>query len=406
MKTKKEGIVKIILPFVLAAAVLGGCGEGNRVAEFARNQAEEAKSRIQEAVGPEFQKETENTEELQKKYYYSLLGEEEQKIYRQLVQGIRDGKEEIVTYGNDPAQINDVCTWVFMDYPEFFWCSGSVETTGYTGISEYSKVRPEYTCSPEERTVRQEQIDAAAGQCLAGLPEEGSDYEKLRYLYTWIVEQTEYAADAPDNQNIYSVFGNRQSVCAGYSRAFQYLAEKAGITCLYVTGTVNAGESHAWNIVECDGAWYNVDVTFGDPVFLEQETQESGTGNPVDRVFYDYLCVSDGVFLRNHVPDTELVLPACDSTELEYYRRNGRYFEEASRSQMLELMQEDIARQDAWSDFKYADESAYQQAEEFLESVTDEAALYLCRLYGLSQTVYRYNLDPESLRITVYWEYS
>lgn len=405
MKTKRKEIAKFF-SVVFAAAVLCGCGESSRVTEFARNQAEEAKSRIQEAIGPEFQEETGNTEELQRKYYYSLLGEEEQKIYRQLVLGIREGKDVIITYGNDPAQVNEVCTWVFMDYPEFFWCSGSVETTGYTGISEYSEVRPEYTCSQEEREARQQQIEAAAEQCLAGLPQEGSEYEKLRYLYTWIVEQTEYVSEASDNQNIYSVFGNRQSVCAGYSRAFQYLAEKAGITCLYVTGTVNEGESHAWNIVKCDGEWYNVDVTFGDPVFQEQETQESGTGNPADRVFYDYLCVSDEVFLKNHVPDSELVLPVCASPALEYYRMNGRYFEEASRDQMLELMQEDIGRQDAWSDFKYADDTAYQQAEGFLEEVTDEAALYLCRLYGLPQTVYRYSLDPDSLRITVYWEYS
>lgn len=395
-----------ILAMLIAAAVLWGCSDGKSLSEFAGEQVEKAESRLQEAAGPEYQEESGDTEELQMKYYYSLLDSEEQQIYRELVQGLKDGKEAIVTHGSDPAQVNGICTWVFMDYPEFFWCSGTVETTGYTGMSRYCEVRPEYTCTQEERSARQNQIDAAAGQCLGALPQQGTDYDKVRYLYTWIVEQTEYISDAPDNQNIYSVFGNRQSVCAGYSRAFQYLAERSGIFCLYVTGTVNSGESHAWNIVNCDGAWYNVDVTFGDPVFLQSETQESGTAGSTDRVFYDYLCVSDQIFLRNHVPDAELSLPVCDSTSLEYYRMNGRYFEKASRSLMLELMQEDISRQDSWSDFKYADETAYHEAESFLGEVMDEAALYLCGIYGLSQTEYRYSLDPDSLRISVYWQYS
>lgn len=145
------------------------------------------------------------------------------------------------------------------------------------GAVAYCEVRLEYTCTAEERSRRQQQIDEAAAQCLAGMPADGSSYEKIRYLYTWLVEQTEYAEDSTDNQNIYSVFVNRRSVCAGYSRAFQYLAGQAGIFSLYVTGTVDQGQSHAWNIVRCDDMYYNVDVTFGDPVFIRSEEMESGT---------------------------------------------------------------------------------------------------------------------------------
>lgn len=394
----------MILAVLASAAALFGCSGEESLTEFAGDRMKHIGDQIREAADPGYQEEALDQAELEMKYYYSLLDGESRQIYRELVQGQKEGKETIVTHGNDPAKVNEICTAVYRDYPEFFWCSGTVETTGYSGISSYCEVKPEYTCTMEERSARQQQIDAAAEACLSGLPSGGS-YEKIRYLYEWIVQQTEDASDAADSQNIYSVFGNRRSVCAGYARAFQYLAERSGIRCIYVTGTVKEGESHAWNIVDCDGTWYNVDVTFGDPVYVENE-MESGSPDPGrNRVFYDYLCVSDGDFRRNHTPDASLVLPECSSDALEYYRMIGRYFETADRDEMLSLMQADIERGDGWSDFKYASDAAYQAAETVLEDVMGEAARYLCGIYGLSSTVYQYSLEPDCRRISVYWDY-
>ena len=417
-KRGRDGVRRAGVLFAAAAAVmLWGCSGSAGLPENIREQLEETESTGLETADPQeqvqevlensvgYQQKTIGEEELNQRYYYSLLDAESRQIYRELVQGIREGQEVIVTHGDDPAAVNGICTWVFMDYPEFFWCSGTVETTSYTGAVAYCEVRPEYTCTAEERTRRQQQIDEAAAQCLAGMPADGSSYEKIRYLYTWLVEQTEYAEDSADNQNIYSVFVNRRSVCAGYSRAFQYLAGQAGIFSLYVTGTVDQGQSHAWNIVRCDDMYYNVDVTFGDPVFIRSEEMESGTGVSQNRTYYDYLCVSDEEFLRTHTPDETLTLPSCDSNALEYYRMSGRYFEQASSDEMLTLMQQDIERMDGWSDFKYASDEVYQQAAAFLPQVMDEAATYLCSYYNLPQTSYQYSQDPESLRISVYWNY-
>ena len=101
----------------------------------------------------------------------------------------------------------------------------------------------------------------------------------------------DYDESAPDNQNIYSIFVNRQSVCAGYSKATQYLLEQLGVFCTYVTGKTTEGGNHAWNLVKCNGDYYYVDTTWGDPVFQQeegedisrdtnQETDTSGNSNP------------------------------------------------------------------------------------------------------------------------------
>ena len=51
-------------------------------------------------------------------------------------------------------------------------------------------------------------------------------------------KRQDYDDAAEDNQNICSVFIGKKSVCAGYSKAMQYLMEKQGLFCTYVTGEV------------------------------------------------------------------------------------------------------------------------------------------------------------------------
>ena len=54
---------------------------------------------------------------------------------------------------------------------------------------------------------------------------------------------------------------NNLAVCSGYASAFRLLMSFAGINCEYIFT-----ESHAWNLVELDGEWYHIDVTWDDPV--------------------------------------------------------------------------------------------------------------------------------------------
>lgn len=50
-------------------------------------------------------------------------------------------------------------------------------------------------------------------ECLSGISENASDYEKILYDYEYIVNQVDYDDAAEDNQNICSVFiGKSQCV--------------------------------------------------------------------------------------------------------------------------------------------------------------------------------------------------
>ena len=98
----------------------------------------------------------------------------------------------------------------------------------------------------------------------------GDTYEKIKYIYETLIRQVEYQEDSGQNQNIRSVFLEGKTVCMGYSKAAQYLLNRMGIFCTLVTGTVNGDRpsSHAWNLVKIGEEYYFMDVTWGNPGYL------------------------------------------------------------------------------------------------------------------------------------------
>ena len=68
-----------------------------------------------------------------------------------------------------------------------------------------------------------------------------------------------------DNVNyadgFYGAFIAKKCICSGYSKGFEYLAQRLGIRSAYVVGT--AGGAHAWNYLYADGGWYMTDTTWG-----------------------------------------------------------------------------------------------------------------------------------------------
>ncbi len=57
------------------------------------------------------------------------------------------------------------------------------------------------------------------------------------------------------------------AVCDGYSAGFELIMEKLGVPTMVITGmagTSGDNGGHAWNIVQLDGNWYEVDTTWAD----------------------------------------------------------------------------------------------------------------------------------------------
>ena len=60
----------------------------------------------------------------------------------------------------------------------------------------------------------------------------------------------------------YDLLVNGSTVCAGYAFAYMDLMNRLGIPCLYVS---SEEMEHAWNLINIDGSWYHVNLTWDDP---------------------------------------------------------------------------------------------------------------------------------------------
>ncbi|MEF9998481.1 MAG: transglutaminase domain-containing protein [Lachnospiraceae bacterium] len=362
-----------------------------------------------------FQKITIKEESLQSKYYYHQLQESDRIIYQELLQGIRTNAKEIYVHTTDNDKLQKIYRYVLYDAPEIFWCQGSgtsnVYEKGMGGNPGYIVLMPEYQYDETAKETKQQEIEQAVTACLSNVPSDSTEYEKIKYVYEYIINHTTYNQLAADNQNIYSVFINQESVCAGYSKAMQYLLEKMGIFCTYVPGTATGQEAHAWNLVQCDGAYYYVDVTWGDPVFLQEEatTQDNTVIEDAvteDTITYDYLCCTDEDILRTHTLLEDITYPTCTSTTYNYYILNGLYYETYNRNQILNSMYESIDNQQPRSVFKFSSTEVYEQAHyEIVDELIQKATQYIGTQYHLSEVRYSYQDEAELNKITVYWNY-
>lgn len=84
-----------------------------------------------------------------------------------------------------------------------------------------------------------------------------TDYDFSLYQ-SYLSGGSDYAADPAFF--IDGVLLNGKAVCDGLARTFNFLCAMEGIKSVRVTGSF-ASNLHAWNKVEIDGQWYNVDVT-------------------------------------------------------------------------------------------------------------------------------------------------
>lgn len=177
----------------------------------------------------ELEEQDSQEDEFSGRFYYMYLSDSLKVVYKEVYESILSGKEtEVSTLLKDNLDIAFQC--VLNDFPEIFYVSG-YHYTEHTRAAETVKLifSADYTMTKEEIDAAQIQIDAYVLKCLAGMNSAMSQYEQVKYIYDYIITNTEYDLNAPNNQNICSVFLEGKSVCQGYAEAMEYLLLKKAL---------------------------------------------------------------------------------------------------------------------------------------------------------------------------------
>ena len=330
--------------------------------------------------------------------YYSQLDDQGKKTYYILLDGLTKRKEVIAVYPCPEDSLNDAWCAILNDHEEIFWAD-SYHFTTISGM--VAEVQPDYIYTKSEIAARQKQINEIVKQVLKGIDSNSSDYDKILYVYEYIINSTDYVTDSKNNQYIDSVLLNKESVCAGYARTTKLLLDQLGIENYFVVGFDKKDPvegSHTWNIVKCDGNYYHVDTTWGDPICSPDEKREKQS-----EISYDYLNCNDEEILRSHIIDSKYSYPACNRLDQNYYVVNKRYFDKYNFKKISALIHDDIDKGKNHSTFKYSSETEYKKALEGIKDYINDGRDYYNKKNKTSVSeCFYYNKDNPFV-IDIFW---
>lgn len=199
------------------------------------------------------------------RYAYETLTDKEKELYDMIYQGVTDLRYKICA--EDAYTVEEwvkVYGLVYNQEPELFYMGSKI------------KVGKLFYLTKDTDAINQMQkdIDAVADKLVAEANGKSTTFEKLKVFHDYLVLNSTFKLSEEGsyeyNSSIYNAFGSGEEQgniqCAGYAKAVQYLCDKVGISCMVVTGETSEGQTHAWNVVDVDGVWYNLDCTWDDPI--------------------------------------------------------------------------------------------------------------------------------------------
>lgn len=298
-------------------------------------------------------------------YYYHTLNEAEKRIYLEEIYCILNSWTNVLST-TDETVIDNVFNCLMSDHPELFFLNGYSAIKQSNG-EEIQKIQfgANYTYKKESWNSYQKKVDAAIKPCMNNISSLSSDYEKYKYIYDIIIHNTEYNLASNDNQSIISVFVNKESVCQGYAKAFQYICNKAGLECILVSGHLLQGESHAWNIVKADGDYYYVDVTLGDASYTYVKNGISYTLKDLKSINYDYLLLDETELSKTHKIETTNTTK-CTSMEDNYYVKENLLLDDSSTERISEIISQGQAQDKNSVTIKCISDEVYNEVCNFL----------------------------------------
>lgn len=165
---------------------------------------------------------------------------------------------------------------VLEENPEFFYLNAdncSVSCSGNyfmeTGIKWAKKLKIFY---PDDVQQKIDYVNKITDEIIAGIDDSMNDFDKALYVHDYLALNYSYDErihsddESIRNQavgSMYDFFQQKTGVCQAYANTYRYIMKyKLGINTENVR---SSSMCHAWNVVNIDGNWYHVDVTWDDP---------------------------------------------------------------------------------------------------------------------------------------------
>ncbi|HZJ77639.1 MAG TPA: transglutaminase domain-containing protein [Clostridia bacterium] len=300
------------------------------------------------------------------KYYFNRLSNREKHAYNNILEQVNYLPEKIEIPMLDSESLTTVYESLLFDNPMLIQLDRSCNIVS---IGKESFFTTEYVLSQEEYISKTSEIQEAVDSILSTMPENLSDYEKELYIHNEIIKRCSYKNDNnPDESTVYGALVNGYAACEGYSKSAKLLLDMCGIEAFVLAGkSINSKgdvEGHMWNVVNINGDYYHLDLTWDDPV-----TQEKS-----ERPRHTFFNLTDEEISKTH-SDFEMIYE-CNATEENYFKKEGLHFDKYSdevRSKISQLIAENINANKKNIEIRFSSKKVYESA---ISGLFDKGEVY------------------------------
>lgn len=230
-----------------------------------------------------------------------------QALYDGLMQA--EDSIDLSSYNLTSNQFMEYFSNILNTSPELFYVNNSIgwSTSGSTG--QVLNVRPNYNASGTELKQMKSTYQKKLSDILALVDSDWSKLEQITFLHDYLAQNFSYDTIGLNNDNaIYDAYGfltAGKGVCQAYTLTYIALLKELGIN---VSVASSDTMQHIWNVVELNGKWYHIDVTWDDPV-----PDSFGNAN------HNNLLLSDAAISKNNHSNWSCEYQCSDTTYDNYF---------------------------------------------------------------------------------------
>ena len=225
--------------------------------------------------------------------------------HMELIEAIANGlfqhqsSVNIASYHCTVGDFEAVQNAIIAKYPELFFLhkeypfsySYDPKSNSDVNLCEIISITPKYLYSKEDTDTMLEEFYNAADFYLNQVKNELSvctdDFSKAALLHDEIVLDARYVKE----RSTYNFMVNKYGLCYDYTAVYAYLLSQIGISSEIVKSAVL---DHAWLKTKLDGQYYNVDITWDDPLITDNSDTSVSHDMP-GRAGHEYYLLSDSV---------------------------------------------------------------------------------------------------------------
>ena len=239
-------------------------------------------------------------------------------------------EECVFPYPMDADDLSQIFTLVRYECPELLQLDYTQSITYTTQDDQVVRMTLPLGMSKREYN----QALEACQEIIAGLVEESygmTDKEMERLVYEYITDNCTYTTETQRAGSAYGCLVEGKAKCDGISYATKWILEEMGLRCFILSGEPVSGPvGHAWNVVEIDGEYMDLDVTADVNREDEDHTKLYAAYN-VDSSWIRDLYIIDEAYTRN------MNLPGVDTMEYSFYALEGCYMERRQEPELESL---------------------------------------------------------------------